>query len=105
VPESANEFSVSAFSSWPIPPLRSPAGWQEVRIRECGERLVPLSALDPRRIVVDPRYHQAGYAGAPREAYVRESVARLLHTATATLPAGWTLAILDAWRPVAVQQA
>jgi D-alanyl-D-alanine dipeptidase len=95
---------MATFAALPIPALSQPRGWQEVEIRECGERLVPLSTLAPDRIVVEARYHQEGYSGAMEECYARESVARLLLEAAKTLPPGWQVVIFDAWRPVALQR-
>lgn len=87
-----------------IPPLKSPMGWREVRIHECAERLVPLSTLDPDRIVVDARYYKEGYPHATKECYARETVARLLCEASKALPPRWKIVVFDAWRPLAVQQ-
>ncbi len=89
----------------PIPPPTAPAGWVRLAITECGEPLVPLSRLAPLRLVVEPRYWQDGLPGALPEAYARLSVARRLLRAAASLPDGWRLVVLDAWRPLAVQQA
>lgn len=87
-----------------IPPLRAPAGWPAVAIRECGEPLLPLSTYAPERIAVDARYYAAGCPGSLPECYARATVARRLAAAAARLPAGWRLVVCDAWRPLAVQE-
>lgn len=88
----------------PIPVLSAPAGWRKLTIRECGEPLVALSGWAPARIAVDARYHGAGYPGALADCYVREMVACRLDAAAVLLPPGWRLIVLDAWRPLTVQQ-
>jgi D-alanyl-D-alanine dipeptidase len=93
-----------AFAARPIPPPSAPAGWRRLTIRECGEPLVGLTDYAPDRLVVDPRYYQAGYVGALAESYARATVARRLVTAAGFLPPDWRLVIFDAWRPQAVQQ-
>jgi D-alanyl-D-alanine dipeptidase len=87
-----------------IPPLKSPIDWKHVKIYECGEKLVPLSALDQQRIIVDPEYYKAGYQHALEECYARETVARMLHTAAKTLPERWKIVLFDVWRPLLLQK-
>jgi D-alanyl-D-alanine dipeptidase len=94
----------SSAASRPIPEVRGLVGWEAVPTWECGEPLVALSTYAPGRIVVDARYHAAGYAAALPECYARATMARRLAEAAATLPAGWRLVVFDAWRPLAVQQ-
>lgn len=88
-------------------PVSSPRTYSREQVRaipveECGEELVPASFV-PERILVWPRYHIHGIAGAPRECFVRRSVLSRLLTAAGLLPTGYRLAVLDGWRPRAVQ--
>ena len=84
-----------------IPSLASVDGWKNVLIAECGEPLVQLS--DPR-IEVDPQYFLQLQRGAINGCFVRKRVAEMLLRAAKELPKGRKLVILDAWRPVIVQQ-
>ncbi len=77
-----------------------------IRIQENHEKLVSLSeAARQHRIVLAPQYFRRGIAGAIPESYVREHVAKMLVEASQALPAGLSLVIWDAWRPLAVQQS
>ena len=87
-----------------IPPLKNPTGWRTVKICECGEKLVSLKTLDTKRLIVDSEYYKAGYQYAVEECYARETVARMLHEASKTLPEGWKIVIFDLWRPLQLQK-
>ncbi|WP_139490400.1 M15 family metallopeptidase [Brevibacillus dissolubilis] len=71
---------------------------------DCGEPLVSLSGLSPK-IQIAPIYHQQGLPGATADCYARSTVALRLVQAAELLPDGYSLVILDAWRPCEVQQA
>lgn len=43
-----------------IPPFTGIAGWKNVLIRECGEKLVSLNSLSPNLVVVEPEYYNTG---------------------------------------------
>jgi len=73
-------------------------------LHECGEPLMPLSKLSPK-ISVHPYYYLEGYAGAMPEAYLRKGVAMRLVQAAERLPQGYSLVVLDAWRPYEVQHS
>lgn len=88
----------------PIFPLKNPEGWREIDIHECGESLVPLSAVSPDQIVVDSWYYKEGYSNAMKECCVRETVAQQLCKASEMLPMGWKIVIFDAWRSLELQQ-
>jgi D-alanyl-D-alanine dipeptidase len=86
----------------PIPFFKISPNWRKIKIEECGEELIPLDDLKPRRIIIDPIY----YKGLPKKTkcYVREKVARLLCEASTMLPLGWKICIFDAWRPLKLQK-
>jgi D-alanyl-D-alanine dipeptidase len=87
----------------PIPDIPGIEHRKTVRIRECGEPLVPLSALAPNLILVRPEYYLAGYKSALNECYVRGTVGEKLVEAARLLPHGLRLLVLDGWRPLALQ--
>ncbi|MDH2430488.1 M15 family metallopeptidase [Sphaerisporangium sp. TRM90804] len=70
----------------------------EVLVRECGEPLVDLRAMEPVR--VDPRL--ADEAGA--FAHVRLSVGHRLVAAQTHLPRELRLLVIEGYRPVALQE-
>jgi D-alanyl-D-alanine dipeptidase len=88
-----------------IPTLKSPRGWKERSLRECGEALIALSTLKNARILAEPAYFRQGIPGAIEEIYLREGVARQLGAVAARLPTGYRLLVWDVWRPLTVQQA
>ncbi|MCS7233811.1 MAG: M15 family metallopeptidase [Synergistetes bacterium] len=99
--------STSILKSIPIPIPKVEWEWKSVKskeIRENGEKLVPLS-LFPEKILVRPQYFIQGIEGALPECYAREGVYRKLIEASLLLPDGHKLVILDAWRPIKVQQS
>ena len=67
-----------------------------------SEKLVDLENLGFEILSV---YYARLLPGATYEAYARESVAEMLIKAQGLLPKGYSLVILDAWRPISVQQA
>lgn len=85
----------------PIPPEGLPLSAQPTLI-ECGEGMIPLSALSDK-ITVYPIYHRQGYEGATAEAYLRESAAARLVRAAEALPPGHRFVVLDGWRSYQVQ--
>lgn len=72
-------------------------------IRDCGEKLIPMSLL-PEKILVLPEYFMQGIPSALPEAFVREGVWERVVRASRRLPEGFRFVILDAWRPPAVQK-
>jgi len=73
------------------------------RIRDCVERLIPMSLL-PEKVLVLPEYFIQGIPLAIPEAFVREGVWERIVRASQRLPEGFRFVILDAWRPPAVQK-
>lgn len=92
-------------STQPIPEIRSPVGWKNVAIVECGKPLIALSILQNTRIIIEPEYFRRGVPHAIEEIYVREGVARRLAHAASLLPEQYSLLVWDAWRSLAVQRA
>ncbi|WP_409523173.1 M15 family metallopeptidase [Nitrincola sp. MINF-07-Sa-05] len=89
----------------PIPHQAEP-DWNQVSripIKETNEPLVPLS-LAPTPIKVFPAYNRLGTPGAVADCFIREGVYRRLLAVARSLPAGYSLVILDGWRPWRVQQ-
>lgn len=90
--------------STPIPSIPEP-DWQAIAavpIVESGETLEPLG-LSPA-FSVWPAYHHLGVPHAIAECHARSEVFERLLQAAAHLPDGVRLVVLDAWRPLAVQQ-
>ena len=85
----------------PIPEVPFPVIPNEVRA-SLDEPLVNLEAEGFEVLTV---YYAKMIPGAEVEAWARRSVAEMLHRAEALLPAGYGFVILDAWRPISVQQA
>lgn len=80
--------------------------WEDIErivIKECGEKLIPLS-LYPEKILVRPQYVLQGINGALIECFARESVLKKLVEASKMLPEGFKIVIFDSWRPVKVQK-
>lgn len=75
---------------------------KNVPIAPLREALVPVS-LSPI-IRVYPAYYKMHVVGAIPECYVRKQVFDRLIEAAKCLPEGISLVVLDAWRPIAVQQ-
>lgn len=93
------------FRETPIPKIKQ-ENWIEIRkieIKECNEPLVPVD-LYPEKIINHPEYYIQGIKGSLPVCYVRESVYEKLIYASKLLPKGYKLVILDAYRPVEVQQ-
>lgn len=102
------DFSLNLIQSWKLPKIRllpEIESWEDVEIKECGERLIPLSTLEPERILVRSQYFLNGIKGAAEECFVRDTVAKMLIKASKRLPGRYKLVIWDAWRPVEVQGA
>ena len=72
-------------------------------IRDCGERLIPMSLL-PEKILILPEYFIQGIHSALPEVFVREGVWERIVRASRGLPEGSRFVILDAWRSPSVQK-
>lgn len=93
---------MNALSFPPIPNLPGETNEIPPVRQECGEPLIPLSALTPKLTVYAAYYYQ-GYEGAQPEIYLREGVARRLVTVAEKLPSEYRLVVLDGWRSHIVQ--
>lgn len=100
----------------PIPlVLPDVSGWKEVPIEENGESLVPLGPFSPNSAIFtssvyageksDSPYAQHPLKGSLIAIFARDSIASQLITAQSMLPSGMHLLVLDAYRPLEVQQA
>ncbi|HEW64473.1 M15 family metallopeptidase [Fervidicoccus fontis] len=81
--------------------------WNKIRsikIIESNEPLVPLS-LVPEHILCRPQYYIQGIGNSLPECYSRKGVLLRLLKASSRLPSEYKLVILDAWRPITVQQS
>jgi len=85
----------------PIPHVEFPKVYAWA-IEESQEPLINLEALG---FEVCSVYYAKLLPGATYEAYARQSVAQMLRQAQERLPRGYRFLILDAYRPIAVQQA
>jgi len=88
----------------PIPEFKK-FSWKGVwkqKIKESGEKLVPLS-LVPENILVRPQYYLQNIKGALPECYTRNGNLNRLVNVAKKLPSGYKLLIFDAWRSEAVQ--
>lgn len=85
-----------------LPPVTAPVarlGADEVRIVDDGTPLVPVRDLMTFRV-----YAHLPFTSLPPDAVLRADVLERLVRADATLPHGWSLCVLDAWRPLALQR-
>lgn len=64
----------------------------------------PLVTIQHQRVQTIPVYHQAGWSTAQPEVLVRTGVAVRLAAAADTLEEQFGLAVLDGWRPLALQR-
>jgi len=71
-----------------------------IKIIECGEKLVDLSLVCPHLII----NLGTDTDGQTRNAYLRETVAKMVCKAKSYLPKGMTFIIGDAWRSKKIQE-
>ena len=95
-------YDFSLFSARSLPPLTEDPDSALVCTPGQGEPLCQLDGLW-HRVQVQPAY--ARLPGALRGCWLRRSAAERLLAAAAQLPDGYSLLVLDAWRPVRLQQA
>jgi len=76
--------------------LRRPAA-----VTDCGE---PLAQIPVAGIGVLHSYLTAGWRHAVDRQWLRAGTLARLQQAAAALPAGFGIAVFDAWRPLALQQ-
>jgi D-alanyl-D-alanine dipeptidase len=90
------------FTTQPLPELYEPASMSPVeRPAMCDHE--PLVAIEHPNIQVLQAYYHLGWEHAEVGAYVRSAVAGRLAKVAENLPVGFGLAVLDAWRPLALQ--
>jgi D-alanyl-D-alanine dipeptidase len=90
----------------PIPQLKK-QDWTAIRsmtIEECGEPLVPMNTM-PEVLINHPEYYIQGLSGSLPVCYARLSVFKKILEAAEFLPKGYKFVVLDAWRPIEVQQS
>lgn len=95
-------YDFSLFSARSLPPLTEDPDSALVCTPGQGEPLCQLDGLW-HRVQVQPAY--ARLPGALRGCWLRRSAAERLLAAAAQQPDGYSLLVLDAWRPVRLQQA
>lgn len=95
-------YDFSIFSGRRLPPLTEEPDSSLMCTPAQGEPLCQLDGLW-HRVAVQPAY--AHLPGALRGCWLRRSAAERLLAAAAQLPAGYSLLVFDAWRPVRLQQA
>lgn len=71
---------------------------RHVPIVECGEPLVPVREALPELLIDSPRFRYE------RVWFARESVIEMLRAAAASMPPGFRLALVEAWRPPHIQR-
>lgn len=85
-----------------IPPLNEPTTMPDAPPIHRGAALTPLAG---ERVVDLSAYWHAEVNEARRVSVARPEVVAKVQAAARRLPAGFGLAVFDAWRPLAVQQA
>lgn len=83
--------------------------YKSVVINKCeskfiDEPFVNIAEYSNGLILVDMQYYKQGISGAIATAYARKTIADMLIKAAHNLPEGLHLKILDAWRPINVQE-
>jgi D-alanyl-D-alanine dipeptidase len=81
--------------------------WTTIRsmtIEECGEPLVPMNTM-PEVLINHPEYYIQGLKGSLPVCYARLSAFKKIVKAAELLPKGYKFVVLDAWRPIEVQQS
>jgi D-alanyl-D-alanine dipeptidase len=89
------------FTTQPLPELSEPAFMAPVETATCDHE--PLVSIEHLDIQVLQSYYHLGWEHAVVGAYVRSGVAARLAQVAENLPVGFGLAVLDAWRPLALQ--
>ncbi len=84
----------------PIPSAAPPRPHPLITIKE--EKFVMINSC--KEFDVSLQYPLRGLENAPYRCLVRESVYKMLLAAQSALPQGVRLCVLDAWRPLALQQ-
>ncbi len=87
----------------PLPKLSEPLVQPFVLHSASGEHEPLVSVVGPRTTTLVV-YHHAGYREASPQMYLRSRVVERLCRAAASLPDGFGIAVLDAWRPLSLQQ-
>ena len=93
---------MSLYYSQKIPNCPMPAG--ETLNNFIDEGMVDLSLYFGGEIQTESAYYNNGIAGATKECFVRLTVAKKLEKAIELLPNNFAFKVLDAWRPLCVQE-
>ncbi len=88
-----------------IPLLPDMTSWKDMKIQECGEKLISINEIYQDRIILESKYFLKGLEGSIKECFIRETVAELLIKASKLLPDNYKFVIWDAWRPIEVQRS
>lgn len=88
-----------------IPYIKNNEGWKEILLVPTEEKLVSLKGLREDKVKIKPMYYLQEINGAIDDCFVREMIMNMLLLASSKLPKGYKLVILDAWRPIEVQEA
>jgi len=106
IEDESKESSLYHLYESPISQLEN-QDWTVIRsttIEECGEPLVPMDTM-PEVIINHPEYYIQGFKGSLPVCYARLSVFAKILEAAESLPKGYKFVVLDAWRPIEVQQS
>lgn len=106
VEDESKESSLYHLYESPISQLKK-QDWTAIRsmtIEECGEPLVPMNTM-PGILINHPEYYIQGLKGSLPVCYVRFRVFKKILEAAELLPKGYKFVVLDAWRPIEVQQS
>lgn len=79
-------------------------GWNNIEIRENGEKLVSLKYID-EKIIISPQYFIDGIDGAENDCRIRENIAKKLILIANRLPEGFKLLIWDSYRTIKTQNS
>lgn len=89
-----------------IPETRSMEGWKQIEIQESNQPLVCLNDLEvDNPIRISSQYHLQGIPHASDKMFFRKEATERLKLAARLLPAGHSLIVFDAYRPLEVQVA
>jgi D-alanyl-D-alanine dipeptidase len=86
----------------PLPELVEPSVMATVPVPASRDDEAMVQVAHSRIEVLSP-YRHAGFVNAASDAFVRSGVLERLVAAAVSLPEGFGLVVLDAWRPLALQ--
>lgn len=77
----------------------------DVKVKDNGEMLVPLTNEDAENLIVFSKAYRDGRAGTREEVLVRETVKELLIKASKNLPIGYQLVAWESYTPRTLHEA